>query len=345
MDTKELLKILSDPYGISGSEENTANVIKRLLEEAGCTDVICDNLGNIIGTYKCGKENAARLMIEAHMDEIGLMVSKITDEGSLLFVPLGGFDDKILPGSEVTVHTEKGDMYGIIGAKPPHLITDRSKAIKMEDMSIDIGFDKEETERKVKIGDTVSFNTYFTQLDDSFCAGRCFDDRAGVAALIKALEYAHSLKLECDIICAITVQEELGMRGAKVVCESAMPDAAIAVDAGFGKSDNSQEGFDLGSGVIVSVGPNLHPKLNDIILEAANEYKIDVTVDVENGNTGTNAWEIQVSGYGVPVSLLSFPVRYMHSTYEVIDVRDIESMAKLIAYTALKYKGGEQLCY
>ncbi len=344
MDTKELLKSLTDPVSIAGSETGVGEVIKKLLEEGGCTDIRTDRMGNVIGEYKCGKLNAPRLMLEAHMDEIGLMVSAISEEGSLLFVPVGGFDEKVLPGSEVTVHTEGGDLYGIIGAKPPHLITDRSKAVKMQDMSVDIGFCKEESEKRVKIGDLISFNTCFTELEGQL-AGRCFDDRAGVAAIIKALEYVKDLKLECDLVCAITVQEELGMRGAKVICESAKADAAICIDAGFGTSANCSDGFDLGSGVIVSVGPNLHPKLNKIIFDAASEYKIEVTSDVENGNTGTNAWEVQVAGLGVPVALLSFPLRYMHSTYEVIDPADIDTIAKLVAYTALKFKGGEQLCY
>ena len=344
METKELLKCLVDPVSIAGSEQSVGEVIKKLLAENGCENIRTDRMGNIIGEYKCGKENAPRLMLEAHMDEIGLMVSAVSDEGSLLFVPIGGFDQKVLPGSEVTVHSESGDIYGIIGAKPPHLITDRSKAVKMQDMSVDIGLSKEETLKRVKIGDLISFNTYFTLLEGAV-AGRCFDDRAGVCAIIKALEYVKALKIECDIICAITVQEELGMRGARVICESAKCDAAICIDAGFGTSANSSEGFDLGSGVVVSVGPNLHPKLNKIIFDAASEYKIDITTDVENGNTGTNAWEVQVAGLGVPVALLSFPLRYMHSTYEVIDITDIEAIAQLCAYTALKFKGGEQLCY
>ncbi|MBR5535142.1 MAG: M20/M25/M40 family metallo-hydrolase [Clostridia bacterium] len=344
MDTKELLKMLTDSVSIAGSEGNITEVIKNLLAEYGCEDIRCDRMGNIIGEYKCGKKNAPRLMLEAHMDEIGLMVSGFSDEGSLLFVPVGGFDEKVLPGSEVTVHTENGDIYGIIGAKPPHLVTDRNKMVKMKDMSIDIGFCREETTKRVKIGDLISFNTQFTALEGQV-AGRCFDDRAGIAAIFKALDYVRDLKIECDIICAITVQEELGMRGAKVVCETAKCDAAICIDAGFGTSANSSEGFELGSGVIVSVGPNLHPKLNKIIFDAASEYKIEVATDVESGNTGTNAWAVQVSGFGVPVALLSFPLRYMHSTYEVIDEGDIEAIGKLCAYTALKYKGGEQLCY
>ena len=188
METKELLKALTDPVSIAGSEQGISEVIKNLLAEQGCENIFTDRLGNIIGTYRCGKENAPRLMLEAHMDEIGLMVSGISDEGSLLFVSVGGFDDKVLPGSEVTVHTQNGDLYGIIGAKPPHLTTDRSKAVKMEDMSVDIGFCKEESEKRVKIGDLISFNTCFTELE-SFVAGRCFDDRAGVCAIIKALDY------------------------------------------------------------------------------------------------------------------------------------------------------------
>lgn len=344
MDTKELLKTLTDCVSIAGNEKNVGEIVKKLLKDNGCVDIRNDRMGNIIGEYRCGKENAPKLMIEAHMDEIGLMVSGISDEGSLLFVPVGGFDPKVLPGSEVTVHTEKGDLYGIIGAKPPHLITERGKAVKMNEMSVDIGLSKEESEKIVKIGDMISFNTKFEQLAD-FVAGRCFDDRAGVAAIIKTLEYVRELKIECDIICAVTVQEELGMRGARVVCESVKCDAAICIDAGFGTSANSSEGFDLGSGDIVSVGPNLHPKLTELVFDAASKYKIDVISDVENGNTGTNAWEIQVAGLGVPVALLSFPLRYMHSTYEVIDHNDIESVAELVAYTALGYKGGEQLCY
>jgi endoglucanase len=135
------------------------------------------------------------------------------------------------------------------------------------------------------------------------------------------------------------------MRGARVVSATSHPDAAIVIDAGFGISENSGEGFELGCGAILSVGPNLHPKLTNLIKECAQDAKIDVEIDVDGGNTGTDAWEIQVSGIGVPTALISFPVRYMHSTYEVIDVNDIENIARLIALTALKFKGGDTLCF
>lgn len=344
MDTKELLRQLDEPYGISGNESAAGERVIELLEKY-CSDIKRDRLGNIIAEYPCGKSGAPRLMIEAHMDELGLMVSGFAKEGSLLFVPIGGFDQKVLPGSEVTVHSAVGDYFGVIGAKPPHLITDRSKSVRMADMSIDVGFD-EETARKIfAVGDLITFNTGYTPLDADVVAGRCYDNRAGVACLIKALEYMEKYRLECDITVCVTVQEEVGLRGARVVCRTAKPDAAIVVDAGFGISQNSDEGFELGSGAIVSVGPNLHPKLTDMILECAKEEKLGVEIDVEGGNTGTDAWEVQVSGNGVPTALISFPLRYMHSTYEAVDANDVNTIAKLIAASAVKFKGGDMLCY
>ncbi len=344
MKTGEIIEELVSPTGLSGGEGDIREAFKSLAEKY-CDSFEVDGLGNLLCRYKNGIKGAPKLLIEAHMDEIGLMVSGFTEEGSLLFVPIGGFDSKVLPGSEVTVHTDKGDFFGVIGAKPPHLLTNRTASVPMKEMSVDIGFCEEETRKRVSIGDIITFNTSYTELLGTARAARCCDNRAGLASLIKAMEYMGKYKIDCEVIFCAAVQEEVGLRGARVVCETAKPDAAIVVDAGFGKSANSSEGFDLGSGVIVSVGPNLHPKLNDIIFEAAKDMKIDVTPDVENGNTGTDAWEIQVAGTGVPTALLSYPTRYMHSTYEVVDERDIESIGKLLCETAARFKGGDMLCF
>lgn len=344
MDTEKILEALTAPSGLSGSE-NLVREAFRELTAPYCSEMKTDRLGNMFAYYRCGKKDAPLLMLEAHMDEIGLMVSGYTKEDSLLFVPIGGFDPKVLPGSEVTLHAKDGDFFGVIGAKPPHLLTDRTSSVPMKDMCIDIGFEEEETRKRVKIGDLITFNTEYTKLGDSRLAARCFDNRAGLASLVKALEYMEKYKLDCDVVLCAAVQEEVGLRGARVACEKAVPDAAIVVDAGFGTSANSSEGFDLGSGVIVSVGPNLHPKLNELIFKAAKDASVEVTVDVEGGNTGTDAWEIQVYAKGVPTALLSYPTRYMHSTYEVIDKKDIDSIAKLLAETAACFKGGETLCY
>ncbi len=345
MEIKEILKRLDAAFGVSGNEEEVRTAVKELFAPF-CTEIYEDTLGNVIGCCRSGKENAPSLMIEAHQDELGLMVSGICDEGSLLFCTVGGFDPKTLPGTEVTVHTASGKLFGVIGAKPPHLAKDSSRALALENMAVDIGFDKEAAERLVRVGDIITLNTGFVELGPSIVAARCIDDRGGLAAIVRALEIIQSYKLDCDIIAVATVQEELGLRGAKTAAAHICPDAAIAIDVCHGTSPGvGENAFPLGKGVVVSVGPNLHPKLTRQLLDTAKENSLDVQIDVDSGDTGTDAWEIQVSGEGVPTALLSVPLRYMHANYEVCALDDIETAAKLIAAYTLKFKGGEQLCF
>ena len=345
MEINEILRRLDAPFGVSGNETEVRGVIKELF--AGlCTEVREDALGNVIGTLRCGKENAPTIMIEGHQDELGLMVSGITDEGSLRFLTVGGFDPKTLPGTEVTVHSESGNYFGVIGAKPPHLVKGPAKGPAVNDMAVDVGYNKEQSEKIFKVGDIITLNTGFVQLGGSTVAARCIDDRGGLAAVVRALELAQDLRLDCTVIAVATVQEELGLCGARTAAAQLVPDAAIAIDVCHGTSPGvSDNAFPLGKGVVVSVGPNLHPKLTRQLLDTAKENRLDVQIDVDSGDTGTDAWEIQVAGTGVPTALLSVPLRYMHANYEVGDCRDIETTARLVAAFLLKFKGGEQLCY
>ncbi len=345
MKIDDILKKLDEPTGVSGSEENVRAVVKELFLPL-CHEVSVDTLGNVIGYHRCGIKNAPTIMIEGHQDELGLMVSGITDEGSLLFCTIGGFDPKTLPGSEVTVHCEDGGYFGVIGAKPPHLVKEAGKALSIENMAVDIGFSKEQTEKIVHIGDIITLNTGYTQLNGSIAAARCIDDRGGVAAGVRAMEIIHNYKLSCDVIAVATVQEEVGLRGAKTAAAQLLPDAAIAVDVCHGTSPGvSDNAFPLGGGPVVSIGPNLHPKLTRQLLDTAKDEGINIQLDVDGGDTGTDAWEIQVAGTGVPTALISIPLRYMHANYEVGDLKDIENTARLIAAYILKFEGGEQLCY
>ena len=345
MKIDEILQKLDEPVGVSGNEEAVREVVKELFAPY-CGEIVEDTLGNVIGYCRCGIENAPTVMIEGHQDELGLMVSGISDEGSLLFCTVGGFDPKTLPGTEVTVHCESGNYFGVIGAKPPHLVKDSGKALSIENMAVDIGFKKEQTEKLVRVGDIITLNTGYTKLNGSIAAGRCIDDRGGLAAVVKTLEIIQSYKLSCDVIAVATVQEELGLRGARTAAAQLVPDAAIAIDVCHGTSPGvSDNAFPLGKGPVVSVGPNLHPKLTRQILDAAKDQGIGVQIDVDSGDTGTDAWEIQVAGTGVPTALLSIPLRYMHANYEVGDTKDIENTARLIAAWLLGFKGGDQLCY
>ncbi len=345
MKIEEILEKLDAPLGVSGSEEAVRSVVKDLLAPC-CQTVTEDALGNVMGWYRCGRENAPAVMIEAHQDELGLMVSGITDEGSLLFCEIGGFDPKTLPGTEVTVHCESGKYFGVIGAKPPHLVKDAGKALAVENMAVDIGFKKEQTEKIVRVGDIITLNTGYTKLAGSAVAGRCIDDRGGLTAVIRTMELIQKYRLSCDVVAVATVQEELGLRGARTAAAQLVPDAAIAVDVCHGTSPGvSDNAFPLGKGPVVSVGPNLHPKLTRQLLDKAKEAGIEVQIDVDSGDTGTDAWEIQVAGAGVPTALLSIPLRYMHANYEVGDSRDIENTARLMAAWLLSYKGGDDLCF
>ncbi len=345
MKIEDILQRLDAPVGVSGNEEAVRAVVKELFAPY-CTEIEEDVLGNVMGWYRCGIENAPVVMVEAHQDELGLMVSGITDEGSLLFCEVGGFDPKTLPGTEVTVHCEGGDYFGVIGAKPPHLVKDSGKALAVENMAVDIGFKKEQTEKIVRVGDIITLNTGYTKLAGSAFAGRCVDDRGGLAAVVRTLELVRNYKLSCDVVAVATVQEELGLRGARTAAARLVPDAAIAIDVCHGTSPGvSDNAFPLGKGPVVSVGPNLHPKLTRQLLDRAKEEGIDVQIDVDSGDTGTDAWEIQVAGAGVPTALLSVPLRYMHANYEVGDEKDIENTARLIAAWLLTFKGGDRLCY
>lgn len=344
MTTSEYLKILDGEFGVSGNEAPIRNCIKELFSRY-CDEVTVDALGNVIGRKKGYKDGAPSLMIEGHMDELGFMVSDITDKGSLMFVPMGGFDPKILPGTEVTVWG-KEKLFGVIGATPPHLKTDNTEVTKLSKLCVDIGLSKEETSRLVRIGDIITINTFFTKLDGRRIAARCIDDRGGVAIVIKVLELLSKTHLPGDIYAVATVQEEVGLRGARTSAMHIKPDCAIALDVCHGKSYGvSEDAFPLGKGPVITIGPNLHRKMTQKLINLASADDIAIQLEVCDGNTGTDAWEIQVSGSGVPTALLSVPIRYMHANYEVADSCDLDGAAQLISKFAEELKEGDCLCY
>lgn len=341
MSTDEFLQILDKETGASGSEAAVGEAFAALLKKY-CARVYKDKAGNVIGVLK-EKENAPAVMLEAHMDEVALMVSGITNCGTLKFITLGGFDPKILPGTEVTVHG-KTALTGVIGALPPHLKNDAEKSADIADMCIDAGFaDKKDAEENVNIGDVVTINTEYTRLLGNMRAARCIDDRGGLAVLLRAAELLFDCETDCTVYVVATVQEELGLRGACRAAYEIKPDYAISVDVGYGISHGvSTDSFDLGKGPIITVGPNTDGEFTQKIMRAASSTGISFQTEACGGSTGTNAWEIQVAAGGVKTALLSIPLRYMHSSFEVCSTDDTEATAQLIA-AALRHKE-ETLC-
>lgn len=330
---KKLIKELSDLRGISGFEYRISDKIAEYFRPYA-DEVTIDTLGNIIAVKRCGKENAKKIMIEAHCDEIGLMVRDIDDRGFVTMAMVGGIDARILPSSEVVIHGKK-DVPGVIGAKPPHLqeAGEAKKASKLTDMAIDTGMNADEVKKYVSVGDSITLAQSVGELGGGQFSGKTLDDRAGVAALITTMKNLMKIKTDVDVYAVAAVQEEVGLRGAKTAAYSINPDLAIAVDVCHGITpDNSDNAFETGSGAVISIGPNIHPKLQKRLSETAEKYHVKTELDVDGGDTGTDAWAIQVSRCGVPTALLSIPLKYMHTSVETLSVSDVSAVSELLTY-------------
>ncbi len=330
---KKLIKELSDLRGISGFEYRISDKIAEYFRPYA-DDVTVDTLGNVIAVKRCGKENAKKIMIEAHCDEIGLMVRDIDDRGFVTMAMVGGIDARILPSSEVVIHGRK-DVPGVIGAKPPHLqeADEAKKASKLTDMAIDTGMNADEVKKYVSVGDSITLAQSVGELGGGQFSGKTLDDRAGVAALITTMKNLMKIKTDVDVYAVAAVQEEVGLRGAKTAAYSINPNLAVAVDVCHGITpDNSDNAFETGSGAVISIGPNIHPKLQKRLSETAEKYHVKTELDVDGGDTGTDAWAIQVSRCGVPTALLSIPLKYMHTSVETLSVSDVSAVSELLTY-------------
>jgi putative aminopeptidase FrvX len=328
-----LLKKLSEARGVSGYE---AEVREIVAEEFGqyADEVQTDKLGNVIALKRGeSEEPRRRIMLAGHIDEIGLIVTKL-EKGFLRFTSVGGFDERTLLGQEVTVHGRE-DLSGIIGSRPPHLLPreDREKTVPMDKLFIDVGMGEEELEHLVRVGDLATLRREFTQLKGDLVAGKSFDDRAAVAAILVCLEGLASVKHAWDVYAVATVQEEVGFRGAITSAYGLAPDAAIAIDVTFGDQPGLSEAetVKMGKGPAIAFGPNIHPKLYEALVEVAKELEIPYQVEPVPGRSGTDAWAIQVTREGIPTALLGIPVRHMHTSVETISLRDVERTGRLMA--------------
>ena len=285
-----------------------------------------DEFQNIIAVKR--GTSGKKILIDAHADEIALMVSGFTAGGALKFQTVGGIDQRILPGSEVIVHGRR-DIYGIIGAKPPHVLTpeDREKAVSLSDLTIDVGL--KNPEEVISIGDFVTFRPNFTEMEGGFVMSKSLDNRAGLYAAISAVEKLKNCPH--DVILLASSGEELGCVGARGA--DINPDMAIVLDVTFGQSENekSDQSFPLGSGAALCTGPNICKRLFDGIVNIANRENIPFEIEVEGGDAGTNAGVIQLRNFGVATAMISIPIRYMHTPFEVAKRSDIELCATLLA--------------
>lgn len=324
-----MLEALCKAKGVSGAENEAAAVASEMLGRF--MPAKTDALGSVTGR-KQGR--GPHILLDAHLDQIGLIVTAIDSDGFLKFTKCGGADRRVLAAAEVTVHG-KEKLFGVVTSTPPHLAKpdEASKALPFDEMAVDIGLAKEDAEKLVSLGDRVTFNGEYLQLMGNRVSSPSIDDRAGVAAIIRCLEILEEKGIECNLSVMFSVQEETGGSGAQTGAFAAEADEAIAVDVSFASapSVSGEKYASLGKGTMIGFAPSLDYKMSKRLEAIAKREKIPYQPEVMGGKTGTNCDEIQVSGKGVKTALLSVPLRNMHTACEVCDLEDIENTARLMA--------------
>ena len=336
-DIKSLLEKLSNAHGISGWEGSIQQIVKE--ELAPYVDEIrIDVLGNLIATKKGEKPS---IMIEAHADEIGLMAKQVDEKGFIRFIRIGGWFDQTLLNQRVIIHTRSGPVVGVIGSKPPHVMKeeDRKKVVEARDMFIDIGCStqKEVEDLGIFAGTPISIDRAFVALQGDKVTGKAFDNRAGLVVIIEALKRTKS---KSTIYAVATVQEEVGLKGAKVSAFDLNPDLAIAADVtipgdhpGIEKKDAPVE---IGKGPVVVVadasgrGLIATPQVIEWLVGTAKEFDIPMQLEASEGGT-TDATAIYLTRSGIPTGVISVATRYIHSPVEMLSLNDIDDAAELMA--------------
>ena len=336
MDFKAALKALTEEIGVSGDEFSASEKAAELLSRYA-RDVSVDDFGNVTGFVKCGIPNAKTLLLDAHIDRVGLIVTYIDDQGFLNVGACGSPDIKTYLAQSVTVHGKR-DVSGVVSTLPPHVSKD-NKAPEIGNISIDIGMTKAQAEEVVSLGDRVTVNSRFRELCGGIVSAPAIDDRSGVCAILEALDLLKGKPLKYDLAVCFSAQEETGERGAKQAAFRIQPDEALVVDVSFGRTPDSsaKETAKLGSGVMIGFSACLDKTMSNSLWELAVREEIPCTREIMPTSTGTNADAVAVAGKGVKCCTLSFPIRYMHTSVETVDPNDISATAKLIA----AYAGGE----
>lgn len=339
-DLYNILKSLVDKNSPSGHEEEIRNIVIDLLEPHA-DELWVDSLGNVIAVKKGSGEG--KLMIAAHMDEIGLMINHITKQGFLKFIPIGGWNPIILPGQRVLIRTKKGEyIRGVIGTKPPHIMKpEEAKQIpQIEDMFIDIGVSSREEAEKLGViaGSVAVIERDIARLAGDVVTGRAFDDKIGVAVMIEAFKNLENPRV--DVYAVATVMEEVGLKGARVAAYSITPDVGLAVDVTIAADvpgvNESKQITRLGKGPAIKVidgrsgtGLIAHPAIKETLIQLAEKHKIPYQIEILTGGT-TDATIIQLTKEGVPAGALSVPTRYIHSPIEVLNLEDALNAARLV---------------
>ncbi len=341
---KDLLEKLSNAPGISGFEDEVRNLMIEELEEY-VDEMKVDHLGNLIVKSE-GKPGSKKIMLAAHMDEIGLMVRYIDKKGFIKFSKIGGINDQMLLNQTVYIQSDKGNITGVIGSKPPHKMKDaeRKQILKYDNMFIDIGAtSREEVEELINIGDPIIIKEEFEELRNGLVKGKALDNRVGCAVLIEVLKRVES---NATVYGVGTVQEEVGLKGAKTSAFTINPDMALALDVTISgdhpgiKEEEAPSRAGKGPAIILTDasgrGLITPPQVKELLLSTAEEEEIPYQVEVSDGGT-TDATAIHLTRQGIPTGVISPPTRYIHTPVSVVCLDDVENAVKLILAVLKKF--------
>lgn len=331
--TGEILQRLCLASGVSGMEENACRVAAEWLGKYS-ENVICDSFGNVYAKIADPKNGAPVILLDAHIDEVGLVVTDIDDDGFLKVGKCGGVDRRLLLAQQVIVHG-KEDLTGIITSKPPHLESDeeRKKVPDFDSISIDIGMNQDSAKRLVSPGDRITFYSEYRNLLNDRVSVKAVDDRGGVTAILYALELLKDRKLNCGLSVLFSSQEELGLRGVTIGSYLLDPDIAVSVDVSFGYTSDAPEHKcgKMGEGPMIGIAPTLDQEISNELIRTAAENNMAYQLEVMGEETSTNADAIGMMRGGIKTGLVSIPIRYMHTPIETVVLADIENVGRLLA--------------
>lgn len=336
MDIYKLLKTLTETPGPSGYEDQIAAVIQELWQPY-VDNVFRDRVGSLVAV-KHGRsaEPRRRILLAAHMDEIGLMVQAIeahNGHGFLRLVPIGGVDTRQVFGQLVVVHGRK-NLTGVVGCLPGKMLPEerRDKPFSYEDLLVDVGLPIEAVNDMVTIGDFISFRQPLYKLMHKRVAGKSLDNRASVAAVTVCLDYLQQRHHEWDVLAVATAQEETRLLGAYASAYTLQPDVAIAIDVTFGKGPgaNDHTTHELGGGPALDWGPNVHTGVFHALQKTAEEMELNINIETHQRASGTDAYGLQIARAGIPTAIVAIPLRYMHTMVESLALKDVERAGRLL---------------
>lgn len=343
LDTWNTLRRLVEAQGPSGFERPVTQAARELLEPF-VDETWIDRMGNLVGVRHCGVDNAPKLLLDAHLDEIGLMVTGI-EEGFLRFRAIGGVDPRMLPDREVTVLTDP-PLFGVVTCLPPHVQSkgEGDKAIPLTDLFVDVGLPQAEAEERIPVGTPVAYRCGCFPLGDRRVCGKSLDDRSCFTALLLCAKLLKDEQLDVDVYFMGSVREEVSGVGAECGAFAIAPDVCVAVDVTHGQTPDAPKDktFPLGGGPVLGVGPNCTRSLNTRLRWAAQNLGMTLRPEVMAGDTGTNAWGVQIAREGIATAVLSVPLRYMHTPVEVLELQDLEQTARLLAEFVRGFQKGEE---